>query len=103
SPPLPPPAPALADTGRSEANNSRVFRGNGGPSATGSPTSDGWLFDYAFNSAGSAETFLFFASNFVHDFFYDLGFDEAAGNFQQDNFGRGGTGGGRIRLNGRGA
>ncbi len=67
----------------------------------GAPTSDGWLFDYAFNSAGSAETFLFFASNFVHDFFYDLGFDEAAGNFQQDNFGRGGTGGDPISLNAR--
>ena len=41
----------------------------------------------------SAETSLFFGANFVHDFFYDLGFDEAAGNFQADNFGRGGVGG----------
>ena len=46
---------------------------------------------------------LFFASNFVHDFFYDLGFDEAAGNFQQDNFGRGGAGGDPVKLNARAA
>jgi subtilase family serine protease len=95
------PGTVVADTGRLEGNNSRVFRGNGGQSASGSPTSDGWLFDFPFNSAGSAETSLFFASNFVHDFFYDLGFDEAAGNFQQDNFGRGGLGGDPISLNAR--
>ena len=44
----------------------------------------------------SAETALFFALNFAHDFFYDLGFDEAAGNFQVNNFGRGGLGGDPI-------
>ena len=52
-----------------------------------------WRFDFGFNTAGSAETHLFFLTNFLHDFFYDLGFDEAAGNFQADNFGRGGLGG----------
>ena len=76
------PATIVANTGRLEGNNSRVFRGNGGLAAQGTPGVDGWLFDFPFNSAASAETALFFASNFVHDFFYDLGFDEAAGNFQ---------------------
>ena len=56
-----------------------------------------WLFDFPFNSAASAETALFFAMNFAHDFFYDLGFDEAAGNFQVNNFGRGGLGGDPIK------
>src|SRR6185436_15863593 len=28
----------------------------------------------------------------MHDQLYELGFDEAAGNFQMDNFGRGGEG-----------
>ena len=37
-------------------------------------------------------TNLFYIINFAHDFFYPLGFDEAHGNFQVDNFGRGGTG-----------
>jgi subtilase family serine protease len=95
------PDTAVADTGRLEGNNARVFRGAGGQAATGTPTVDGWVFDFPFNSAASAETFLFFASNFVHDFFYDLGFDEAAGNFQQDNFGRGGTGGDPLGVNAR--
>lgn len=35
---------------------------------------------------------LFYTMNFCHDRFYMLGFDEAHGNFQRDNFGRGGLG-----------
>ena len=35
---------------------------------------------------------LFFWNNWIHDQLYDLGFTEAAGNFQTDNFGRGGQG-----------
>jgi len=35
----------------------------------------------------------FYRVNWLHDYFYELGFDEAAGNFQDDNFGRGGSGG----------
>jgi len=35
---------------------------------------------------------LFYLSNVAHDYFYVLGFDEAAGNYQADNFGRGGRG-----------
>ena len=95
------PTTVFASSGRLEGNNVQVFRGAGGPSATGTPTFDGWLFDFPFNSAASAETSLFFAANFIHDFFYDLGFDEAAGNFQADNFGRGGTGADPLRLNAR--
>jgi hypothetical protein len=33
---------------------------------------------------------LFYLNNRVHDILYGHGFNEAAGNFQQDNFGRGG-------------
>ena len=35
---------------------------------------------------------LFYTINFLHDLFYDYGFDEAAGNAQADNFNRGGRG-----------
>ncbi|KAI5121545.1 hypothetical protein M0805_002604 [Coniferiporia weirii] len=35
-------------------------------------------------------TQLFYTVNLVHDLYYRYGFDEKAGNFQQDNFGRGG-------------
>lgn len=36
---------------------------------------------------------MFYAGNWLHDYFYDLGFDEESGNLQQDNYGRGGVGG----------
>lgn len=35
-------------------------------------------------------TNLFFWTNNIHDIFYQYGFDEKAGNFQRNNFGRGG-------------
>mgnify|MGYP000045608829 CR=1 FL=1 len=41
----------------------------------------------------AASTNLFYWTNLMHDFFYGLGFDEAAGNYQEQNFGRGGVGG----------
>ena len=38
-------------------------------------------------------------ANMAHDYFYELGFDEAAGNFQTDNFGRGGEGDDAVVMN----
>jgi hypothetical protein len=67
--------------------------------ATGSGTpADPYTFDPPFtdNAATDLEmgvVGLFYLTNFAHDYFYELGFDEAAGNFQVDNFGRGGLGG----------
>jgi hypothetical protein len=43
--------------------------------------------------ANAATTNLFYWANRAHDSFYRFGFDEAAGNFQQENLGRGGVGG----------
>jgi outer membrane protein assembly factor BamB len=40
----------------------------------------------------------FYWCNWFHDVLYDLGFDEAAGNFQRDNFGRGGVGGDALQV-----
>jgi hypothetical protein len=37
-------------------------------------------------------TNLFYYNNFMHDFSYGLGFTETAGNFQTNNYGRGGLG-----------
>lgn len=37
-------------------------------------------------------TQLFYVTNFLHDWFYDSGFDELSGNHQHDNFDRGGRG-----------
>ncbi len=45
------------------------------------------------NYPDAASTNLFYWINRAHDLHYLSGFDEAAGNFQQENFGRGGVGG----------
>jgi len=42
-------------------------------------------------------TQLFYMNNFLHDWFYDSGFDEASGNGQTNNFARGGLGGDAMR------
>ncbi len=48
-------------------------------------------------SRNAAVTNLFYWSNRFHNLTYDLGFTEPARNFQNDNFGRGGLGGDRVR------
>ena len=54
-----------------------------------------FYFPYAVNVApltnrDGALTNLFYGNNAIHDFTYRFGFTEAAGNFQQNNYGRGG-------------
>ena len=41
---------------------------------------------------------LFYDLNFLHDWYYDVGFDEASGNAQTDNFGRGGAASDSIKA-----
>lgn len=43
-------------------------------------------------------TNLFYWNNLMHDVWYQYGFDEAAGNFQEDNQGRGGDGSDYVRA-----
>ena len=66
------------------------------------------VFDRVFNPNQSplqsadqvkaATTQLFYVNNWLHDAYYDVGFDEAAGNAQQDNYGRGGVEADRIEA-----
>lgn len=44
------------------------------------------------NFTDASITNLFYRCNWIHDYLYRLGFDEQSGNFQVDNFGRGGLG-----------
>ena len=46
----------------------------------------------------AAVTNLFYINNIVHDVQYQYGFDEAAGNFQVNNYGRGGAGNDSVRA-----
>jgi MYXO-CTERM domain-containing protein len=97
--------------GELSGNNAEVFAdlampdGRSAGDFEASPTAPG-VFDHAFEpllgaaaspsqrSAGLVQ--LFFDLNFLHDWFYEHGFTEAAGNAQLDNFGRGGVGGDRL-------
>jgi hypothetical protein len=64
-----------------------TFDGNSDPATT--------------ESGKAAVTQLFYINNYLHDVYYDFGFDEAAGNAQTDNFGRGGAGNDSIRAEGQ--
>jgi len=62
-------------------------------------------FDFALNLAQApsmyrpaAVTNLFYLNNIIHDVQYQYGFDEAAGNFQVNNYGRGGAGNDSVRA-----
>ncbi len=48
----------------------------------------------------SSLTNLFYWNNIIHDVFYNYGFDEPAGNFQQNNYGKGGTAGDYVLADG---
>ena len=70
---------------------SRICRGR-----TASPFR---VFDFPLDLSQAPATYgeaavvqLFYWCNWMHDRLYELGFTEAAGNFQKDNFGRGGVG-----------
>ncbi|KAK6098027.1 hypothetical protein MT418_002097 [Batrachochytrium dendrobatidis] len=66
------------------------------------------VFDTKFNPAANvtdpdniqaAAVNLFYITNLIHDITYQYGFNEAAGNFQKDNFGKGGKGGDAVNIN----
>src|SRR5262245_6575848 len=75
--------------GRPTGSPFRVFDFNYNPAPGIPPPGDApTLSDYRFGEV----VHMFFWSNRYHDRLYELGFTEAAGNFQGDNFGRGGVG-----------
>ncbi|MEM0998644.1 MAG: T9SS-dependent M36 family metallopeptidase [Bacteroidota bacterium] len=63
------------------------------------------IFDFPlnFNQAPSgyqdaAITNLFYWNNVIHDVMYEYGFDEPSGNFQENNYGNGGSGSDYVRA-----
>lgn len=67
------------------------------------PTSDTRTFDYALDFTLNPDTYrdavvtnLFYWNNVIHDTMYKYGFDEAAGNFQANNYARGGEEGDAV-------
>ena len=100
---LPIPAAAGQSVGNWIAAPETTLRGN---NATGhlrwdtepplaEPTAN---YDYPFATPEAALVNAWWLVNDAHDRFYGLGFDEASGNYQQDNFGKGGVGGDPIQV-----
>lgn len=52
----------------------------------------------ASNYLDPAITNLFYMNNIMHDVWYHYGFDEVSGNFQQNNYGNGGSGSDYVRA-----
>ena len=63
-----------------------------------------FLYPYDFDAEpetlrDAAQVQLFYSVNTIHDYLYKFGFDEAAGNFQQNNYGNGGIGNDYVEAN----
>jgi extracellular elastinolytic metalloproteinase len=75
------------------------YRPNGGPGLefTGYPFNQVYTGSNQYEDA--AITNLFYVNNSIHDVLYQYGFDEAAGNFQENNYGNGGSGSDSVNAN----
>ena len=97
------------DTNGSAGAEYTITRGNNvwaqedrnGNNGTGASPDGGAGLDFNFpvdlsqqptSYQNAAITNLFYWNNIIHDVFYQYGFDEASGNFQENNYGRGGAG-----------
>ncbi|KAH9274454.1 extracellular metalloproteinase 1 [Batrachochytrium salamandrivorans] len=78
------------------------------PSGKTTPSTSDGVFDSQFNSIEAPDTDanlaaaavnLFYISNVMHDISYQYGFTESAGNFQTNNFGKGGQGNDAVAVN----
>lgn len=94
---------ATTTAGNNVRAYSDVVRPNGltaNSADTAAATTSASTFDYVYDTGTSAGTTpgavkaavtqMFYTTNFLHDWYYDAGFDEKSGNHQSDNFGRGG-------------
>ena len=100
---------AGAEFTTTQGNNVQAYTdvdANNSPDANSSPSGGAALsFDFTLNLAQApsayrpaAVTNLFYLNNFIHDVQYQYGFDEAGGNFQVNNYGRGGAGNDSVRA-----
>jgi Zn-dependent metalloprotease len=87
-----------------DANNA-PDNNNGAGLSVGHASSATQDFTFPFSTAvdprtqqAAVVTNLFYFNNIMHDFSYGLGFTETSGNFQTNNYGRGGTGNDSVRA-----
>ncbi|MES2736718.1 MAG: M36 family metallopeptidase [Verrucomicrobiota bacterium] len=91
-----------ADENITTGNNADAYTDANADNVADLPRTDGGpgrVFDFSLDlnlepwtHKDASVTQLFYWTNFAHDRLYELGFTEAAGNFQLANFGRGGEG-----------
>lgn len=88
-------------------NNIHAFDGRIGSTYRTSPDGgSGLIFDYPISfpwtesnrSIDAAITNAFYWNNVMHDVWYQYGFDEASGNFQENNYGNNGLGGDYVDI-----
>ena len=89
-------------------NNAHAYQDRNGSSQSSNDEPDGGpdlQFDFPYDPSSEPDQYLdaavvhlFYAANFMHDFAYHFGFDEAAGNFQKNNYGNGGKGNDFIKV-----
>jgi extracellular elastinolytic metalloproteinase len=103
-----------ADATTTEGNNCVAYADLSGPDGLGPGDVRGTVtgprtFDHDYDHSKPASdpanlqsslVGMFFHVNWLHDRWYEAGFDEAAGNAQRDNFGRGGVGGDPVLAEG---
>ncbi|MCB8942742.1 MAG: M36 family metallopeptidase [Ardenticatenaceae bacterium] len=94
---------AGAEFTTTQGNNTHAYTdidANNSPDPGSSPDGGASLvFSYTFDIASQPDTYrpaavtnLFYWNNIMHDVMYLYGFDEPAGNFQENNYGNGGLG-----------
>ncbi len=77
------------------------YQPDGGASLefTGYPFDEVWTNGNQYDDASITQ--LFYSNNVIHDLFYLYGFDEASGNFQENNYGNGGLGNDSVDAEGQ--
>lgn len=85
-----------AHTDTDDDNAPDLPRPNGGAGRNFSFPMDLGLAPSTYKDASVTQ--LFYLNNYIHDRLYELGFTESAGNFQTNNFGRGGLGNDAVQA-----
>lgn len=90
----------IGDDGRAIGNSTIATLGSSTTTLTGTPQGDGsFLFEPADENGDEQKILnIFYFCNYMHDFLYILGFDEASGNFQRINLTNEGLGNDPVRA-----
>ncbi|KAG8831426.1 hypothetical protein FRC17_003162, partial [Serendipita sp. 399] len=97
----------VGGTTTTDTSGNNVISYKGSTSATTRQSASGQVFNYRYDTTVSptsgsnvdaARVNTFFISNKIHDINYRYGFTEKTFNFQNDNFGKGGSGNDRIKI-----